>query len=258
MGISNELTNIFKHVDVYDIPDILELSVNIDGLPLSKSSCSQMYPILCSVTNIKIVPSIFTVGIYHSYEKPSNFNEFLADFVDEVINLTNYGLDLKTKHVNFKIIMYLFDAVAKSSVLQIKGHSGYSSCTKCCQEGDYVCDRICFPEVDFICRTDNDFISKRDAEHHVGQTLLEKIPNGLVTEVPLDYMHLICLGVVKKILVSTWCFGQPPHKLSANSINEMTFIMLKLVPYTPFEFVRKPRSLKESKRFKATEFRQFL
>lgn len=42
-----------------------------------------------------------------------------------------------------------------------------------------------------------------DQLHHTGHTILQKIPNlGLVTEVPLDYMHLICLGVVKKLRYS--------------------------------------------------------
>jgi len=60
-----------------------------------------------------------------------------------------------------------------------------------------------FPDMTFNKRTDTDFINQTDPEHHTGQTILQKIPNlGLVTNVPLDYMHLICLGVVKKLLVN--------------------------------------------------------
>jgi len=102
--------------------------------------------------------------------------------------------------------MFLFDAVAKASVLFIKGHSGYSSCSKCTLEGEYI-NSVCFTEIEFNKRTDSDFMNQTDPDHHTGHTILEKIPNiGLVTQVPLDYMHLICLGVVKKLLVSTWCF----------------------------------------------------
>jgi len=120
--------------------------------------------------------------------------------------------------------MYLFDAVAKASVLGIKGHSGYSSYTKCVQEGEYINDRVCFPEIDYnIKRTDADFISKKDPCHHIGLTILEKIPNiGLITEVPLDYMHLICLGVVKKLLVTTWVLDRPPHKFSSKQVCEIS------------------------------------
>lgn len=79
-----------------------------------------------------------------------------------------------------------------------------------------------------------------------------------MTEVPLDYMHLICLGVVKKLLVSTWCFGPPPHKLPARIVNDISDLLINMAQYIPCEFVRKPRALREAKRFKATELRQFI
>lgn len=91
--------------------------------------------------------------------------------------------------------MFLFDAVAKASVLCIKGHSGYSSCTKCIQEGEYINNRI-----KFIKRTNTEFLNKNDQEHHTGETIMERIPNfEPVSAVPLDYMHLICLGGCKKV-----------------------------------------------------------
>lgn len=51
---------------------------------------SQVYPILCLITNVNIlVPlNIFYVGIYHGYEKPFDFNEFLEEYVNEAANLT--------------------------------------------------------------------------------------------------------------------------------------------------------------------------
>jgi len=71
-------------------------------------------------------------------------------------------------------------------------------------------------------------------------------------------MHLILLGVVKRLLVGTWIFGDPPHKLSSYQVNLMSTKLISLKKYIPCEFARKPRSLKEVKQFKATEYRQFL
>lgn len=34
----------------------------------------------------------------------------------------------------------------------------------------------------------------------------------MVKSFPLDYMHLICLGVVKKIILNIWLFGPVAHK----------------------------------------------
>lgn len=100
--------------------------------------------------------------------------------------------------------MFLFDAMAKANILLIKRHSGYSSCTKCSQEGEYFCGTICFPDLNFTKRTDLYFLSKIDSDHHTRTSILEKIPGFRpVTDVPLDYTHLICLGVVKKFVVNT-------------------------------------------------------
>lgn len=42
--------------------DIIELGINIDGLPLSKSSGSQLYPILCNILGTNLID---IKGIYH-------------------------------------------------------------------------------------------------------------------------------------------------------------------------------------------------
>lgn len=226
-----------KNINYSDIPDTINVAINIDGLPLSKSSSSQVYPLLCLINNVDVLLSnIFCVGIYHGYENPSDFSVFLEEFVDEGITLN--CIIIADNHYNFKMSMFLFDAVAKASVLFIKGHSGYLSCSKCTQEGDYI-HSVCFPETDFIKETDHDFINQIDEDYHTGRTVLENIPNiGLITEVPLDYMHLVCLGVVKKLLVSTWCFGPPPHKLPA-ILKDISDSLLNMVEYIPYEFVRK-------------------
>lgn len=108
----------------------------------------------------------------------------------------------------------LFDTVAKAKVLQIKGHTGYYSCSKCIAEREYINSRMCFPETNFIERTNEDFRNRTDEYHHIGETILAQISSlGLVSFVPLDYMHLVLLGVVKKILVGTWIDGKPSNKL---------------------------------------------
>lgn len=47
--------------------------------------------------------------------------------------------------------------VAMSSVFYVKGHSGYSSYTKCTQEGEYINNIICFPSFTFVKGTDKNF-----------------------------------------------------------------------------------------------------
>lgn len=237
--------------------DHCKILVNIDGLPLTKSSGSQFYPILISLYGSKNYVTL--VGIYHGTEKPDDSNVFLRDLVDEAISLTNNGIIFKDKRIPFCIIGFVCDAPAKSFVRCTKGHTGYNSCTKCCQVGSYINRAVCFAEIDFVERTDNDFILQKQEEHHNGTTIITEIPNfGLVTNFPLDYMHLICLGVVKKLLLNLWCCGKPPYRLSSVQMNHISESLLSQKDNVPIEFCRKPRSLKDLKRWKATEFRFFL
>lgn len=80
----------------------------------------------------------------------------------------------------------------------------------------------------------------------------------MIKDFPLDYMHLVCLGVMKKMIVNLWMNGKPPSKLSSHQISKISQLLVGQHPNIPSEFNRKPRSLSEAKRWKATEFRLFL
>lgn len=84
--------------------------------------------------------------------------------------------------------------------------------------------------------------------------ILNTIPNfGLVTNVPLVYMHLICLGVVKKLIL-LWKEGPLNTRISAKDIKCISDKLLLLQCITPSDFARKPRSLFDIKHWKSTEF----
>lgn len=178
----------------------LEIILNIDGLPLSKSSSSQVYPILCRLSKNKTVDMI---GIYHGYEKPKDANCFLEEFVNEANEVISNGIYISGQFCTVKIKSFICDAPAKSFVKYTKGHTGYFSCTKCHVEGDFNDGRVYFPEIKNLhLRTDEGFRTKVQTEHHTGTSIIENIPNfNMVDGFPLDYMHLICLGVVKKFMV---------------------------------------------------------
>lgn len=252
-GIQKSLEDLFKK-HCRKPTDPIQIGINIDGLPIAKSSNSQFYPILGLESK-----DVFLIGLYHGYEKPKNFNQFLSDFIEEAIQLTNNGVELFGQIYNFKITKFLFDAVAKASILAIKGHAGYSSCTKCAQHGESIQDRVCFPLLTFEKRTHESFVQQSDDGHHSGHSMLLDIPNiDIIADVPLDYMHLVLLGVVKKLLCGLWCYGPPPHKFSSIMFTRISELLMSMIPFIPSNFARMPRSLKEVKRWKATEFRQFL
>lgn len=172
---------------------------------VEKSSGSQVYPILCRL--IKDHSNVVDmIGIYHGYEKPKEANCYLSDFVEDISKVINTGIVIHTKHYSVKISYFVCDTVAKAYITYTVGHMGYCSCTKCHEEGTYINNRVCFPNTNHInLRTDSDYRSKAQEDHHNGTSLLEQIPGlDMVKSFPLDYMHLICLGVVKKLIVNLW------------------------------------------------------
>jgi hypothetical protein len=131
--------------------------------------------------------------MYHGNEKPGNANDFLRDFVDEAIDVLENGLTLADSSIiPVEIFGICCDAPAKSFVLCVKGHTGYSSCTRCTIEGKFLNNRLCFPGKSGVKRTHASFIQQVDEDYHRGVSILTQIPNlDLVDLFLLDYMHLI-------------------------------------------------------------------
>ena len=97
-------------------------------------------------------------------------------------------------------------------------------------------------------RTNDSFRMKLDPDHHIGTTVLEEIPSlDMIQSFPLDYIHLICMGVVRKIL-NLMVNGRPgPHKLSGQKIQSISILLVQLSSETSFEFSRKARSRDQAK-----------
>lgn len=77
----------------------------------------------------------------------------------------------------------------------------------------------------------------------------------------LDYMHLVCLGVVKKLIL-LWLGNLKNAPLSVRlqyrNVHIISSNLLSLRPYITNDFSRFPRALTDISRWKATEYRQFL
>nr|CAI5820522.1 unnamed protein product [Callosobruchus analis] len=235
-SISQSLKKLLKN-NVNFSATTIKVEINIDGLPLTKSSTSQFWPILMLVDYDGCQShNPFIVGLYHGYSKPTNIDEYLREFISEFKGIEKQGL-------------YLDNG--------IKGHTGYSSCTKCTQEGEYINGRVIFPELNAPLRTDETFCNKVDEEYHQWLSPFEELSIGLVTGIPLDYMHLVCLGVMK-CLVLFWIKGRQDVRISNNFLPNMQDNINKIKKHLPKEFARYPRSLTEVDCFKASEFRQLL
>jgi len=70
----------------------IQINVNIDGLPLFKSSSSRVYPILCNL--VENYSEVNIIGIYYGKEKPEDPNLFLQAFTKEAIDFTINGITI--------------------------------------------------------------------------------------------------------------------------------------------------------------------
>ena len=99
---------------------------------------------------------------------------------------------------------------------------------------------------------------REDPQHHKSRSIIEDIAIDMVKDGILDYMHNSCIGIMRKLL-SYWVRRDSPNYLiSCEDISEISRRLVSLHSSVPCEFTRKPRSLEDLCRFKATELRQFL
>ncbi|KAL1279273.1 hypothetical protein QQF64_025946 [Cirrhinus molitorella] len=256
-GILTSIRNVLsKYVHTLADGFSLKLQINIDGLPLFKSSSLQLWPILGLLLSVPMKEPV-VIGLFCGPKKPSSAKEFLGDFVTELQQLEK-GFDIEGKSLKLELDTVICDSPARSFVKNTKNHNGYHGCDKCRQPGKYINGRMTYPYTDYALRTDDSFENMVDeSHHHDGPHPFHGSSVGMVSQFPLDYMHLVCLGVVRRLL-SIWLRGPLNFRLPANIVDRMSAKLVEMRSYIPVEFARKPRSLRELDRWKATELRQFL
>ena len=183
----------------------VQLLINIDGAPLQNSTEKGIWPLQCS-SNLST--QVFLIGLFYGPGKPIEVDQFLRMFVDETKSLVNEGLVYLNEEFTINIAGFICDTPAKSMILNVKGHTGYHSCTMCKIVGQRSENVTCFPtERNTEVRTDVDFKNNvYYGTYQLGHTILTEIPDiNMVKSFPRDYMHLICLGITRKLLfVEIW------------------------------------------------------
>ncbi|XP_067214679.1 uncharacterized protein [Linepithema humile] len=254
-GLKNALIDQLTRINYEDENNVIEIDLNIDGLPISKSSKSQIWPILGKIYGNKAFTP-FVISAYHGYTKPKSLTDFLAPFCEEYRELQRTGIAFRRKTYAVKIRCVICDSPARSFVTGTKAHNAFFGCGKCMQEGTFDNHRMLFLDFDSPPRTDENFKNRLQEEHHNNTSPLESIL-PMVSRFPLDYMHLVCLGVTKKLL-QLWTNGYHTSKLSGQKITQLSDKLIAISKWIPKEFPRKPRSLDDLPRWKATELRLFL
>ena len=249
-------------------PRIITMTLNIDGLPLTKSASHILWPILVMFDSDAFFDnkSVYTVGLFYGTSKPNNCEEYLLAFSEEFKFLLQNGVTVNDETFLIKLRCFTCDAPARQFLKCIKSHNAYYGCEKCCIKGEY-CSGIVFPQINCELRTDESFSNQIQISHHKAISPLVELGIGMISQMALDPMHLIHLGVVKKLL-TMWMKGDCSKvvmdstrrnvKIGRFQIVKISEECKKFSRYVPSEFSRRPRSLNEFEHFKAKEFRTFL
>lgn len=91
----------------------LSININIDGIPLYKSSKLQFWPILMNISEMpEIAPMV--IAIFYGKSKPSSLDDFLKQMVDELIDVLKHGIIINGCQINLKLRCFICDSPARA------------------------------------------------------------------------------------------------------------------------------------------------
>lgn len=242
------------------IPAVLEIDISIDGGTLDRSGTIHIWPIQFRIVNVAhSKPQI--LGVYKGQGKPPCAIEFFDAFIQEVKQLrATHGIEFRGKRIPFNFRCFIADAPARAFILNHRGHNASRACSKCKVSGKYYKSRMIFLGTNHPLRSDEEYARRVDEDHHKeGPSPFSELGIRMPSRVPFEYMHLGCIGAMKKC-IGAWVMGDYTEdtKLPDWSIYLISRRLEALREYCPREFARRPTTLRHYKRWKATEFRQFL
>ncbi|KAM0724670.1 hypothetical protein ACS0PU_009054 [Formica fusca] len=188
----------------------ITIDVNMDGLPVTKSTRLKFWPVLGRLVHTDNDP--FLIGLYVGEWDPIDVHSYLNDFVAEVEYLLKHGYMRNGVRYPFILRNFILDAPARFLVKCCVGHNGYGACEKCTIIGQYINDRMIFLDLDAPLRTDESFRNQDDQLHHIGVTILLRIAK-MVSQFRLDSFHLVWHGGFKRLLFA-WMEWNGSWKLS--------------------------------------------
>jgi len=224
------------------------LQLNFDGVEVKDNN---MWPQQARIVS-PFLSSPFLVGTFYGPKKLTDVHEYLKDLIVELKISMENGIHhpITDKCVKVWLHSVCCDIPAKALIKQMPGHTGFSSCDKCYVLGETLAGRRAFVE-DNVPLRDNDWFTL----HRTNSSPFQVLQVDMSTLFPIDYMHCVCLGIMKT-LIWIWYdseIAKPKYKrdLLDRAISE-------LQSKTPCDFNTRtcdPLSVGDQK---ATQYRLFL
>ncbi|CAD6224834.1 GSCOCG00005576001-RA-CDS, partial [Cotesia congregata] len=141
--------------------------------------------------------------IYCGNNKSTDVEQYLAKFIEEINRLQETGIIISNRFFNISIKAFICDRPARSLLKSMKNHGGYYASERCTVSGMRHKKRTIYPLLnDSEPRTNESFRNQSNPENHTGKSPLHVNEHeiDLVQQFVLDSMHLLFLGVMKKLL----------------------------------------------------------
>ena len=235
---------------------VIELQAHADAIPVTKSGTDNFWVLSAKVHFDPDIYKPFRIAIFLGQNKPKTAQIFLDRFINEINQFQRGGIEISGKKFELRLNCIVADTPARAFLKNILGHGGTYACERCPIEGEKVNSITVYPSTDATERSDASFRNFEQTEHHHGPSpFLRIFPLiNMVAFFVLDFMHLCCQGIMKK-LIEYWVSGDLNFKLSSRSKLELSNRLIYIRSQIPREFQRKTRSLKTCAKLKVTELR---
>lgn len=253
--------------------NIWSLSFNTDGVSITKSNKSSLWPVLltCNFLPPQLRykdQNIIVAALYHGNEKP-NIHDFLRPLSEHFVQLSSIGVFVRNQFFKIFITNALLDLPAKSMISQMKQFNSCYACNFCLQKGDRVRRGIRYPyEWPLKLRTHYSMLQNINKVNRIPNRSFSGVKGispmvsfecfDLAISFPIDYMHCVLLGITKNLL-QFWTEtknNKKPFYIVKAKRDILDQRLLQIKP--PTYISRPPRSLQYVKYFKASEYRSFL
>ena len=235
---------------LHDYPDAttISITVNVDGVQVFKSRPDSFWPILVTINGT----GPYLVCLWYGVGKPSSADVYMRDFIDEMKVLQDVG------HRNLPVTLdaFICDTPARDFLKCIVAFNSYDGCERCIVHGTYN-RGVRLLAMDAPLRTNEEFANEAYSTHQHKLSPLVELRFPMITGFILDSMHMVFIGVVKKLLCN-WISGSFGTSLSSAVKSDISAQLERMAPFIPSAFQRVSRSLETLPKWKATEYRFFL
>ncbi|KAK3909645.1 putative phage-related protein Lin1244/Lin1753 [Frankliniella fusca] len=232
------------------------IDIFVDGVSPYKSVKNVLWPICGCIAGSW---DIFIIGLWCGVSKePGDLKMFFEEFIREAKQLKNGFMHLGFQ-LKLRIRRFIADAPARTWMKNVNQHGSYFACERCTAEGVWFGNRMTYAlkEVTDV-RTDQSLAQRLDTRYHKGTCPLTELNVKLVSEMPLEPLHLLWLGITKRILMNL--LGQKRNSFQFKFSDTLKVKIDSMSEYIsqfyPSEFARKPRKWTDYSLFKATDYRR--